>query len=65
VADALLKVGFAHLALGSTDAGRQTLEQVVRTYPRLEAAELANAKLAELGRTVVKTDRPRPAQEAP
>jgi tol-pal system protein YbgF len=64
VADALLKVGFAHLALGSTEAGRQTLEQVVRSYPRQEAAALATAKLAELGRTASKTD-PRSAQEAP
>jgi tol-pal system protein YbgF len=64
VADALLKVGFAHLALGSTEAGRQTLEQVVRNYPRHEVAGLATAKLAELGRTASKTDS-RPAQEAP
>jgi tol-pal system protein YbgF len=64
VADALLKVGFAHLALGSTEAGRQTLEQVVRSYPRQEAAALASAKLAELGRTASKTDS-RAAQEAP
>ena len=33
VSDALLKVGFAHLAIGSTEAGRQTLEQLVRSYP--------------------------------
>jgi tol-pal system protein YbgF len=64
VADALLKVGFAHLALGSTEAGRQTLEQVVRSYPRQEAAALASAKLAELGHTASKTDS-RSAQEAP
>jgi tol-pal system protein YbgF len=64
VPDALLKVAFAHLALGSTEAGRQTLEQVVRSYPRHEAAGLANARLAEMGRTASKTDS-RPAQEAP
>jgi tol-pal system protein YbgF len=64
VPDALLKVGFAHLALGSTEAGRQTLEQVVRSYPRHEAAGLATAKLDELGRTASKTDS-RAAQEAP
>jgi tol-pal system protein YbgF len=64
VPDALLKVGFAHLALGSTEAGRQTLEQVVRSYPRHEAAGLATAKLDELGRTASKSD-PRSAQEAP
>jgi tol-pal system protein YbgF len=66
VPDALLKVGFAHLALGSTEVGRQTLEQVVRSYPRHEAAGLANAKLSELGRTAAKTDPgSRSAQEAP
>jgi tol-pal system protein YbgF len=66
VPDALLKVGFAHLALGSAEVGRQTLEQVVRSYPRHEAAALANAKLAELGRTAVKTDpRSRSVQETP
>jgi tol-pal system protein YbgF len=48
VPDALLKVAFCHLALGSTDVGRQTLEQLVRSYPRHEAANLANAKLGEL-----------------
>jgi tol-pal system protein YbgF len=61
VPDALLKVGFAHLALGSTDVGRQTLEQVVRSYPRHEAASLATAKLSELGSTASKSDQ----QEAP
>jgi tol-pal system protein YbgF len=66
VADALLKVGFAHLALGSTDVGRQTLEQVVRSYPRHEAAGLANAKLGELGHSDSKSDpEARSAQEAP
>jgi tol-pal system protein YbgF len=64
VPDALLKVGFAHLALGSTEAGRQTLEQLVRTYPHHEAAALATAKLGELGRSASKTDSPS-AQEAP
>jgi len=61
VPDALLKVGFAHLALGSTEVGRQTLEQVIRSYPRHEAASLATAKLSELGRTASKSD----SQEAP
>jgi tol-pal system protein YbgF len=66
VPDALLKVGFAHLALGSTEVGRQTLEQVIRSYPRAEAASLATAKLGELGRTASKSDSEgRPAQEAP
>ena len=48
VPDALLKVGFSYLALGSTDAGKQTLEQLVRSYPRHETAALATARLAEL-----------------
>jgi tol-pal system protein YbgF len=66
VPDALLKVAFAHLALGSAEVGRQTLEQVIRSYPRHEAAMLANAKLAELGRTASKNDpRSRSAEEAP
>ena len=50
VPDALLKVGYSYLALGSIDAGRQTLEQLVRSYPRHEAAVLATARLAELDR---------------
>lgn len=51
VPDALLKIGFSYLALGSTDAGKQTLEQLVRSYPRHETAVLATARLAELERT--------------
>jgi tol-pal system protein YbgF len=46
--DALLKVGFSYLALGSVDAGKQTLLQLQRSYPRHEAATLAAARLAEL-----------------
>jgi tol-pal system protein YbgF len=48
VPDALLKVGFCHLAIGSVEVGRQTLEQLVRTYPQHEAASRASARLAEL-----------------
>jgi tol-pal system protein YbgF len=48
VPDALLKVGFSYLALGSSDAGKQTLLQLQRSYPRHEAAGLAAARLAEL-----------------
>jgi tol-pal system protein YbgF len=51
VPDALLKIGFSYLALGSTEAGKQTLVQLVRSYPRHEAATLAAARLAELERT--------------
>jgi tol-pal system protein YbgF len=50
VPDALLKVGYSYLALGSIDAGKQTLEQLVRSYPRHETAVLATARLAELDR---------------
>jgi tol-pal system protein YbgF len=65
VADALLKVGFCHLALGSTAVGRQTLEQVVRNYPRAEAAALAGARLAEIGPDTSNEPRPRPTEEQP
>ena len=51
VPDALLKVGFSYLSLGSADAGKQTLTQLQRSYPRHEAAVLAGARLAELDRT--------------
>jgi tol-pal system protein YbgF len=50
VPDALLKVGYSYLALGSIDAGKQTLEQLVRSYPRHETTVLATARLAELER---------------
>ena len=50
VPDALLKVGFSYLALGSIDAGKQTLEQLVRSYPRHETAVLATTRLAEIDR---------------
>jgi tol-pal system protein YbgF len=48
VPDALLKVGFSYLALGSPEAGRQTLAQLQRSYPRHEAATLAASRLADL-----------------
>jgi len=48
VPDALLKVGFSYLSLGSTEAGKQTLTQLQRSYPRHEAAVLAGARLADL-----------------
>jgi tol-pal system protein YbgF len=51
VPDALLKVGFSYLALGSIEAGKQTLSQLQRSYPRHEAAVLAGARLAELDRS--------------
>lgn len=57
VPDALLKVGFSYLALGSPEAGRQTLVQLQRSYPRHEAAVLAASRLAEM-------DRPSPVRSA-
>jgi len=51
VPDALLKVGYSYLALGSNEAGRQTLGQLQRSYPRHEAAGLAGSRLAELDRS--------------
>ncbi|MBN2577050.1 MAG: tol-pal system protein YbgF [Deltaproteobacteria bacterium] len=50
VPDALLKVGFSYLALGSPEAGRQTLAQLQRSYPRHEAAVLAASRLIEMDR---------------
>ena len=71
VPDALLKLGFCHLAIGSNQAGRETLEQIIRTYPQHEAAGRASARLSELGegdagpaRPLQTASRsPRPAQE--
>jgi tol-pal system protein YbgF len=48
VPDALLKLGFTYLALGSTRPGREALTELVRTYPRHPASGLATAKLQEL-----------------
>jgi tol-pal system protein YbgF len=48
VPDALLKLGFSYLNLGSTRPGREALSELVRTYPRHPASGLAAAKLAEL-----------------
>jgi tol-pal system protein YbgF len=48
VPDALLKVAFSYLALGSARPARETLQEIVRSWPRLPAAALARAKLAEL-----------------
>jgi TolA-binding protein len=56
VPDALLKVGFSYLSLGSNEAGRQTLLQLQRSYPRHEAASLASTRLAELESGVPHSD---------
>lgn len=50
VPDALLKMAFSYLAAGTVDPGRQALQQVVRSYPQHEAADLARARLQELER---------------
>lgn len=47
VPDALLKMGFAHLALGDRRDGRQDLESVRRLYPNHAAARLAVARLSQ------------------
>jgi tol-pal system protein YbgF len=47
--DALLKLGYAWLAMGDSKKGRELLSQVPQTYPRTEAARLAEQRLAELG----------------
>jgi tol-pal system protein YbgF len=51
VPDAMLKVGYSYLSLGSIEAGRQTLTQLQRSYPRNEAAVRAGTRLAELDRS--------------
>lgn len=61
VPDALLKVGFSYLSLGSTDAGRQTLVQLQRSYPRHEAATLASTRLAELDHSASHSEESGPA----
>ncbi len=48
VPDALLKLGFSYLALGSNRPGREALTELVKSYPRHPASGLAAAKLAEL-----------------
>ena len=65
VPDALLKIGFSYLATGAFEAGRQTLEQLVRSYPRHDAAALATARLAEVPSSTAPIRPARPAQEAP
>jgi tol-pal system protein YbgF len=48
--DALLKLAYCALALGDLAKGRELLKQVPVSYPNTEAARLAQARLAELGR---------------
>jgi tol-pal system protein YbgF len=60
--DALLKVGFCYLALGSMRPAREKLEEVTRAYPKHHASALAAAKLAELDHVAAATAAP--AREA-
>jgi tol-pal system protein YbgF len=48
VPDAMLKLGFAHLAQGDRRDGRQVLESLRRSYPRHAAARLAMERLAQV-----------------
>jgi TolA-binding protein len=45
VPDAMLKMGFARLALGDRRDGRQDLESLRRLYPKHAATRLAVARL--------------------
>jgi tol-pal system protein YbgF len=56
--DALLKVAFSYLALGSARPARETLQEIIRSYPRHQAAGLARAKLGELEATTVSATGP-------
>lgn len=47
VPDCLYKEGLALIELGDSEAGRLSLEKVVRTYPDTEAARKARIKLGE------------------
>jgi len=47
VPDAMLKMGFAHLAMGDRRDGRQDLESLRRLYPDHAATRLATARLGQ------------------
>jgi tol-pal system protein YbgF len=47
VPDAMLKLGFSHLASGDRRDGRQVLESLRRAYPKHAAAKLAAVRLGE------------------
>lgn len=48
VPDALLKIGFCHLALGEREQARTRLAELTRRFPRSKPAKLATARLATL-----------------
>ena len=48
VPDALLKVGFCHIALGDNNKARHALQQVIAAYPNTRYATLAQQRAARL-----------------
>jgi tol-pal system protein YbgF len=48
--DALVKIGYCNDELGKPDAARQALSRVVREFPGTQAANLAEQRLAKIGR---------------
>jgi tol-pal system protein YbgF len=46
--DAMVKLGFCLIALGETTKAKELLSQVPASYPRTDAARLAERRLAEL-----------------
>jgi TolA-binding protein len=46
--DALLKKGYSQIEMGQAAAGRQTLGQLMTTYPGTDAARLADGRLRAL-----------------
>lgn len=47
--DALLKIGYAQVALKDFSAAKQTFQKVIARYPGTTAAELAKQRLARMG----------------
>ncbi|MEA2696608.1 MAG: hypothetical protein QOI66_879 [Myxococcales bacterium] len=47
VPDAMLKLGFSHLALGQVVEGRQVLDSLVRAFPKHASAALATTRLGQ------------------
>lgn len=48
--DAVLKIAYSFLGLGSTENAKLFLDEVVRSYPKAAAAKLAREKLEELAK---------------
>ncbi len=48
--DALLKISFAFIEMGLVDDAKLFLDEIVKAYPKANAAKLAKDKLSELGR---------------